>query len=211
MRRNLPLWLTIVGVLLLIPLIWLYSTQSLRAGDLGLALAPIHELPLEGLSNGGSATFTFSIPNDRRWMRIWRAWGDPGYAVVAVTPDRRTTYCFEKLGIDVQVTVGSDPTRTEAALEPLYGHSAQCMPIGIKFKAGPGDQVTIRTTTKAESTPRGYLLVVASWPPELKDRIVGLDINDELRRPIWVIGVAGLFCFGLASVWALKHRAPRPS
>ena len=206
--RHVHLWLASVGILLLTPLIWLYARPSLRAGDLSLALAPIYESSLENLSNNPSATFTLSIPSDIRWKRVWSALGDPGYVVAAVTADRRTTYCFEKLGIEVQVIVGSVPAQTEPALEPLYGHSAQCLPIGIKFKANPGDQVTIRTITKSDARPPGYMLVMANWTLELKDRIVALDLNEELRGPIWVIGATGFFCLGLAYVWALKRRAP---
>lgn len=198
--------LGLLGFLLVFPLAWLYFKPSVSAGDAAFAFAPLFQVPLKDLEEARFFERKFSIPADGRWKRIWRAWGDPGYVVAAISSDQRTTYCLDRLGIDLDVAVGSAPSRIESATEPLYGHLAECLPIGVKFEAHAGEQVTIKVRTKSGALPPGHLWVAAYWKSDIKDKLVGVSLDKEVRKPALVAGGVGLFLLVAACGLLLKRR-----
>src|SRR5579871_5683083 len=196
MRRRAELWLAVVGVVLLIPLVWLYSVPSLRPGDVPIAFRPLQDI---AVGSDLPVPLTVSIPDDPAWKRIRRAWGNPEYVVAVLAPDHNTTLCFNRFDLDVRVTSAGALRHIEDAIDPLYGQSAQCSPIGVKFAASAGELLELQISAKKDAVPRGYLIVVPYWTGVVKDQLVGLAIDEELRGPAKVLAIVGACCLALAS------------
>jgi hypothetical protein len=155
----------------------------LSPADVRTATVPLKTVSLQESSKNGSAVFSVRIPNDKSWQRIRAAWGDPGYLLSVVAPGRRTLLCFDKYNLDVRVSGDSGIIHSEPANSPLYGYSLDCVSVGVKFNASPGDLVELRVVFPGSlSKIPGNLMLCAYWGPEVKDRLVGLSIDQELRR-----------------------------
>ena len=159
------------------------TASSLSPADAQTVMMPLKVVPLEQIAKDGSIAFDIVVPSETSWKKIRAAWGDPGYLISIVSPDRRTLTCFDKHELDVRLSDDSGAIHSESANSPLYGYSSECINVGTKFNASPGDRVRLQVTYSGRPPQlRGDLMVTAYWGPEIKDKLVGLSINEELRH-----------------------------
>src|SRR5262249_23524179 len=128
MKKRLHVWLALLGVLLMLPAAWLWQSRSasLRPVEEHAAFERLATVPLSRIEERAPLRFTVAIPDNLHWKRIRRLWGDPGYIIAAISPDRKYMYCWNSLELDVQAMVGTERVALEPANYPLYGYSAQC-------------------------------------------------------------------------------------
>lgn len=205
MMRLLILITALLGLLLLVAVVWLYVRPPIDSNDAAFAFTPVYQIPLPELQQNRSLDRSFSIPAGDRWKRLFRAWGNPGYVVTAISSDQGTTYCLERLGIDVEVIVGSGLSQALPATDPLYAHRAECLPIGVKFEANADEPVTLKVTTRASSLPPGYLSINAYWKSDVKDKLVGVSLDRELRQPTLIAAGLGLLLVAVACALVLRR------
>jgi hypothetical protein len=191
MKKGIAVSVAVVALGLLLPSVWYLSSDSLRRGEEQAAFERVATVPLNQVESLGSLDLTVKVPDDADRRRIRRFWGDPGYLIAAVS-DRKHIYCFERLGLTIQARVLADKIALEAAKEPLYGYSAECQSDGLKFRAPPGATLQLHVVAEGDrDLPSGNLIVTGYWTGETKDRIVGMDLDDDLRKLSRLIAISG--------------------
>ncbi len=209
-RRLTGLFLSVIGVLLVIPQIWSSTKTSLRPGDETVAFTPLYRIGLENLDSG--ATFSVTIPDNEAWRRIRRAWGDPGYVIAPVSSDLQTMDCLDTWEIKVQATVDGQPLPTQMANSPPYGFSTSCSsPVGVQFNATPGSRVEVRIDKGKRGLASSEDLIVTSYRLDGKDKLVGIALDRELRVPFLLMAAVGILCLGGGGVFLVLVPASNSS
>ena len=183
--KGLMLTLFSVGFLSFVPGVFWLCGHGLSQDDAKAALGPLVEIPLDQLKNSGSAAVIVTIPNNAQWTRIRRAWGDPAYLIAAIEHPETSglVHCLDQLEIRVQATnqSGLIPLKTSKGCCP-YGLSSACPDSGLEFRATPGSDLTLHATSTAHSMPAGELIVLCYWKNNVKDKLVGISLDEDLRR-----------------------------
>lgn len=206
MKKRLHVWLAMLGLLLLMPAVWSSVFHPLRLGEEQAAFESLGAVSLNTIEMQGSCNLSVTAPNNSVWERIRRAWGDPGYIIAAVSSGGKHMYCFDRLGLHIQAAIGSEPIALEAATEPLYGYSAECGADGLKFRVPPGATVNVHITRQVpRDMPPGSLVVTGYWTGETKDRLVGLMLDEDLRKILNLLAVGG-FALVLSAAWLFLRR-----
>jgi hypothetical protein len=161
---------------------------------------------LTQLQKARSAAVVVTVPESVQWQRIRRGWGDPGYVLAAVSPQRGLIYCFDGLGIEVEVLRGGVRIPLATAAVPPYGFSTECGATGLKFNAPPGSELTIRVlATSDHPLPPGELVLITNWDYRAKDRIAGIMLDEELSEALRVTALIGLILI-LSAVCLVARR-----
>ena len=75
----------------------------------------------------------------------------------------------------------------------MYGYSAECPSYGLTFRAPPGFGIRLHIVAQGHSEmPAGDLVVTGYWTGETKDRLVGLQLDQELQRILDLIAIGGI-------------------
>ena len=198
--------LTVIGFLLLLPVaLWLFG-HDLSNDDAAAALSPLARIPLDQLGSTGSAVVVVTIPDNRQWARVRHGWGDPRYLIVAVENPRhdREILCLDKLGIQVTVSTKSGQIALKTARIWPYGYRGTFGESGLELEAKPGMDVTIRVGSPQGRMPVGELVLMCYWW-DVKDKLVGIGLNEELLTVSRVTAAAGTLLI-IVGVSLLKRR-----
>ncbi len=84
--RALRIVLVVVGLLLLVPLLWLPTFASKINEQ--RAFAPLASIPLARIGEQ-AIVLGVTAPNDADWLAIRNAWGDPGYLIAGVSQSKK--------------------------------------------------------------------------------------------------------------------------
>lgn len=187
----------------MVPTVWLFAKPKLKPGDTGIALKPIGVTPLGGLRTGSSfvRTLILSIPNDKAWRRIRRAWGDPTYLVAVLAVDQRTITCFNRLGLHLDISLRSRPVQSTISDHIPYGYLPKCASTGLEIHASPGDSLEIRISGTPDTVmlEMDTLAVVPYWSWGMtKDRLVGIELDKQLQPSFLLAGSIGATLFSLS-------------
>lgn len=210
MRKDLPLWLAALGILFLLPIIWRWISAPLKLGKEQVAFANFARASLRDVTPQRAVDLSVTIPDNALWKKIIREWGDPGYLIAAVSPERKLMYCFDRIGLSIQAAIHGKRILLEPASEPLYGYSTECEADGLKFRVRPGTTVNIHVSANgSRDTPPGDLIVTGYWTAKTKDHLVGLAIDRELRplQNLSAIGGAAMLAF---AAWLFVRRRGYP-
>jgi hypothetical protein len=192
-NRRISLWLAVAGVLLLVPGTYRYFTSpGLKQDDLSVAFSPLVRIPLHSVEHAGSASVVIKIPDNQQWTNIRRAWGTPAYILAAVSPEKHHLYCFDRQGFDAQVSRAGEVIALEVADHPIYGYSTDCKTNGLQFRAGPGTELLVRIAESSKRPlPSGEFIVTAYWGSEMKDNIVGVELDRLLAKLVGTLALIG--------------------
>lgn len=173
--------------------------SAVRADEIFAALKPIAEIPLRSIKATGSATLTFRPQS----TPVSRAWGEPDYAIVGRYRHNSGSYVYPfgslRLDLTLQVNATAVPLNPSARLP--YAYSCEtCADVGRSFAAQDGDEVELKVVAREPSSmPEGELLVKPTWDIAIKDKIVGIGLDDTLPQVAgwcaWTGG--GLVALGL--------------
>lgn len=210
------LWVGLIGILLFAPgawyWLWVWISDPVRTADTSVAFERLAEVPLNRADGGAVVEFTTTTPSGRIWNRITRDWGAPEFIIAAVSAGPKgDMHCLSELGVQVEATVGGQPIRLAAAERAPYGYSLRCHPAGLRFQTPPGTALRIRFQVSGK--PRGMidLIVEPYWGWNMKDRLVGLAIEEELhnvREITTAVGLAGLGLVTWASFLFSRRKTP---
>jgi hypothetical protein len=205
------LWVGTLGMALLLPavLYWgrVWISDPVRTPDAHTAFQRLASVPISQAERDAGTEITAVIPNDVSWRRIIRDWGDPGYFIGAVAPDRTDyIYCLQGLGAKVEATIGDRPLALEPAFVP-YLYSVDCPPAhaGLMFRAPPGAVVKIHVTVIGQHHQLADLVVQPYWRGEAKDRLVGVYMRDDLQPIVNKLGLGGLITIAVAVLLFLRR------
>jgi hypothetical protein len=171
------------GLVLIAPITWLGRTATIHPDDEDAVFAQLADVPLESIQTRGEGDVVFTTPSNAHWDRVRKAWGDPGYILAAFSPKDKVIYCFQRLGLTVDIVADGKPLATTGATEPLYGYSSECRDEGVAFTAPPGTKVEAHLSEVAgNSLPAGNIVVESYWTMDVKDHLVGAVIDEEFRE-----------------------------
>lgn len=171
-----PLWLSAIGGVLVLPgVMWIAGSGTrLNDDDVSTALKPITRIHLDRI-DAKPLSVTLIIPNTDRWARIRHAWGEPEFVFSATGPTERFALCLPEMGVRIELR---DQTGRAVALRPgsgPYGYSTKCESSSLRFRAAVGAELTLEVTKTGEgasTVPAGDLIVVGDWF-NTKDKLVG--------------------------------------
>lgn len=208
MRRFFPAVLTALGVLLLLPLVWMKHVSPLRPDEEGKALEPIAKIAMKRIREERSLEVSLKIPDDPVWKRIRKAWGNPGYIIAFVAPSSRMFLrCFDRQSFGVRVTEQGRPIPLAWIAWFPYGYSANCQPEGLSFRAAPGSVLRIEVNARPNlEVPDGELIITPHWAVATKDRLVGIAIEEEITPYFDFLAVCGIVAILLAAVLMFQRR-----
>jgi hypothetical protein len=212
--NSLPLWLSTIGGLLVIPgVLWVPGTGArLTEGDVSSALQPLARIHFGGVFEKPQSV-NFVVPGTTHWTRVRQAWGEPELVFSAVDPTGRIALCLPEMPLRIEL---SDSTGRVIALRPgsaPYGYSADCERSSLRFRAAAGDELTLKVTKSGEGASKarvGDLIVKADWF-NLKDKFVGVYLDkdvDSLRK--WPLLAGSLFLLSGATVF-IRNRVRQHS
>ncbi|MBI3682191.1 MAG: hypothetical protein HY235_17565 [Acidobacteria bacterium] len=200
--KRISLSLAISGLFLLVPGAYHSLSIKLTGNDSSAALSKLARISLEHLAAERTATMSATIPDSGQWERIRRDWGDPGYLVAAVDLKGKTAFCFDTLGLQVDVIHKGNLVPVETASEPPYGYSAACRIIGVSFRVKPSADVFIRASVPAQRPmPPGELVLLAYWGAATKDRIASIRQEERREHVFGVLATIG-FALIVCAAWA---------
>jgi hypothetical protein len=152
--------------------------SDISAEDASAALAPIAKVPLSSLSLTGSTSAQFEI----KPTKAWDGWGAPAYIVLGRAHSKDSSVIpFDSIGIEVQLTIDNEPVALNETKHVPYGYSSNTLDIGRVFSPRPGTaQFTVRRRPP-ESLRDADLVVVPDWNVAIKDKLVGIELSEELR------------------------------
>jgi len=179
----------------------------LRLGEEAPAFEHLADIPLSQIALNGTIDFRVTAPDDPRWKRVRRFWGDDGYIIAAISPKHRSMYCFESLGLRVRATTGTQQVGLERPTNVLYGYSPECENIGLRFRVPPGVTVQLHIESQqGKPMLTGELIVTSFWTGVMKDRIVGLTLAEDFRKIYRVFAICGVLILGFAGwLWLLQE------
>lgn len=185
---------------------------DLPAGDEAAALAPLAAMPLEAIEARPFQVLGVAVPATAQWRRIRRAWGEPELVVSAVWFGTGTAYCLAELGLAIEARRGEKAVAL-APSGPRYGYSTRYRPgcgggsLRVRNEAGANLLLTI-TRTAQGPLPPGELVVECDWP-NLKDKLVGASINEQLHPYAERAMIGGIVLMAVAAwVWRVARRGP---
>ena len=179
-------------------------TRDLSQADASVALANVAEIDLKRIGSADPLALSLIIPDTPQWVRIRKKWGVPDFLIAAISAGRRSCYCLTELPLSITVVRGEDRIPLQPS-SPPYGYSSEC-PMGAgKINAAPGTRVTVSVAKRtSEPLPAGKLIIVNNWP-DVKDKLVGIALDQELRRVSNVAVVCGSALILVAAIrWYLK-------
>ncbi len=207
--RRFEAWLAVVGVALLAPAIWRLADPPIDSEDAAEAYATFRSIPLPEISDKGSADILFEVPNSRQWERIRNAWGDPGYLLAAFRTPKREIYCWNDLGLKVQVLEANKAVPLREVKTSRNELSSKCSIDGVSFRATPGSKIRIIVSTARDKRPRDADLELRmNWDGKTKDRSVGVSIDSDIQTLVQFCGAVGAILFG-SSAFVFLRRKPR--
>jgi hypothetical protein len=166
MARQRLFWsisLTVSGIGLMLPALFLSGLPSASREDWDLASAPVARIPLDSLQRTRAASVVFRVPAEDQWARIRRSWGDPGYRICAVTPDpSEAVLPWDSLGIAIVGTTALGPLAMAHA--GAFEGATRSTDTSVAFRAKPGEKVRLDVTVRPSVVlPAGELTVAPNW------------------------------------------------
>ena len=199
MKANcLPVSAAAVGCLLFVPWILWHAESSthLSKEDAAVALCPVLQISV-GIADQGPVRATFTIPQSQTWARIRKVWGEPEFVISGVSRRGMFALCLPEMPLHIEL---SDANGSMIPVHPgraPYSYSDDCALSSLRFNAELGRKLGIRIAeTASEATSIDKLIVIADWYGT-KDKIVGVDLNQDIGTL-----VTGLFGLGLMLVLA---------
>ncbi len=205
--KRLPAFLAFAGLLLTLPAACLLRAPKLRSSDFEAAFGRVASGSLGGLGARQAVDLAAISSDTGRWRRVTDAWGDPGYIVAVLAPGGKSIDCLSDLHLDVEVTIDRRPAELKDATEPVYGYSSRCRSEGFRFLAPPGAAIKIHVVAEQDQAEAGAELVILHyWSWDVKDRIVGVDLHEDLMRVEGFSGVAGVVLLALGLILSMRGR-----
>jgi len=98
--KRLPLWLSAIGGLLVLPGVLWFGGSGTRPNndDVSSALKPLTRIHLDSIDEK-PLSVALIIPNTARWTRIRKAWGEPEFVFSAIDPTGRFAQCLPEMGM----------------------------------------------------------------------------------------------------------------
>ena len=197
-----------IGIALLVFAVWLETPREerLSAEEERIAFAPLCRFPL---SHGDNEPLTarMRLPDTVQWRKIRRLWGEPDVVVTAVGTAKHLAICLPKSPLRVEI-VG--PSMRAIPLRPgtaPYGYSALCESSSLRFRAAPGDELTVEVTSPQSNESGADELIVQSDWFNTKDKIVGEDFNRDFANfARWIATLGLVFCLSSLGLF-LKTRS----
>lgn len=208
----------------MIPRLALLASPGLTGEEIEESMKPIILFSLRDLERDRRMAVPFKVPSSGLWARVRERLGnDPGYFIGArSTSSKSAMVCFERSVLRFEVKRRNVPLDSEEfVFAPFPYHTpytppeeradhVACEATGIHFRAMPGDVIDVEVLLqRGAMLPEGEVCV---WPyrgTALKDKLVGADIDAEIR-PVSRITTpmgAGLLAFGLLrSLFARRRR-----
>ena len=183
-------FLLIFGVLIVVSATWCWHLLLLRPDPqvAWFALLPRMQMSVSQIA-GHKSELNF-IKNDA----YPKSWGNPDLVIAAVSTDRHLQYCFDA----VEVTVlGGPQLKNLGRSELIYGYGSaydlSCQSVGRKFRLEPGETASMQLAVTDNTLPPDAAVVVMQTWADTKDKLVGVDIDQDLIKVAkWSI-IAGLF------------------
>ncbi len=199
-----------VGLLLLLPEAWYLISGPARPDDARVAFENLVEIPVSQLQEQYSVNVSVPAPNNPAWKRIMRGWGEPSYTIALLSSTGNYQYCFDK--VNVKVSQEDRQLNLEHA-NWIYGVSSsdydkfpqECKSEGETFRVRPGSIVQIQLAAKGDQLPHGANIIVRPVWYYTKDKLVGLDLDEDLHRIARWVAVSGLGMMLLAGLLFVKH------
>ena len=206
-------WLLLTfGVLLVVSATWCWHLLLLHPDpqEAWFALQPRVRMPVSQIAGQKSE---LNFITDEAYSRIRSSWGDPDLVIAAVSVDHHLRYCFDS----VAVTVLSGPQLKDLGLSGgIYGYSSaydsSCHSIGRRFRLKSGETASMQLGITGSALPSDAEVVVMWTWADTKDKLVGVDIDQDLIQVAkWSI-IAGLFviAFSIFLFIRSKHKSPIP-
>jgi hypothetical protein len=190
--KRLPLWLGIIGTLLLVPgALWVASSRNrLSDDDARITSQPLNRIHIGGIDQR-QISATLVIPNTKQWTKIRKIWGEPEFVISVLDTAGRITLCLPELPVRIELI---DPTGSVIPLQPgagPYGSSPACESSSLRFHAAPGNELTLKLAgTRPGAVPTGDLIVVNDWF-NTKDKLVGLYLDEFIESFVKWLAVLG--------------------
>lgn len=220
--------------------------NAVSPSDADAALLPLVSVPLSEITEHGKQ-LKFATRSDAAWRRVTRNWGEPFYVIFAARPSPSVdVYCLADLGLGVAAQLGGNPLPLEITQTPPYGLSSSCAPVGLRFRAPSGATVTVRVfkqpgprqarrslnravgpengdrplpiPSARVPEPAGNLVVMPDWSWEMKDKLVGVAIDQGLhtleKALAWTaccLILSGLLLSAVSARQSPIHRSPPPT
>jgi hypothetical protein len=101
-------------------------------------------------------------------------------------------HCLDQFGIQIEVTKQGGRVPLKPAKGAPYGYTATCPESGLEFQAAPGVDLTIRATSPRHPMPAGELVLMCYWKNNVKDKMVGIMLDEDLWRISRITAPIGL-------------------
>jgi len=204
-----------IGRLLLIPGLFYFLFKPVRWNESSVAFKNLAEVPAVELRQKHTLNMTVVVPDTAVWRHVRRSWGDPKYEIALVSlPDDQ--YCFA--GIHVNATERDQRLVLQDA-GWMYGFGTgqpfpwECHSFGQAFRTVPGS--TVNVTLTSEQFGPGEMIVVRPVWDKTKDKLVGVDLDEDIRmilRWMLLVGLAATALAGLifaCEKFLRRRAAPR--
>ena len=175
----------------LLAISWRIDRSRVDVAAIAAAIKPLAEDSLTAQPDRAQS-LTIEIPNTPAWTEMRREFGDPDYLIARSARAERLE-CLDQAELDVKAkAIDLTTVRLGPARHVPYGYSADCANIGYTFRALPGTSVQLTIACQTEPVcPSGDILVIADWPGDIKDKIVGADLREGLTVPVRMTVIAG--------------------
>jgi hypothetical protein len=191
--------LILIALLLTLPAAFTSGVFGPTAEDAELAVTPAVRLPLDALKRAGSASVIFEVPAGVQWTRIRDEWGDPDYVVFGVARSNGSVVSWSSLGVAVTASIAGRSLPVEPATAAAYGYSSGAQDPGVVIRPAPGARVRVDfAASNPDPGPATEIVVKPEWPG-MKDRLVGVTLNLNLRPHIRAASVCGVLLLAVAA------------
>ena len=206
MRRFVPITLAVIGLLVLVPGVFLliFIPTGLNPADEAVALAPLTSIPLDRVENQLSTEVKVVIPYTAQWTRIRAEWGKPEFIVSAVSSEHLLAWCLAELRIEIKVSHHGNLVPAAVSYPP-YGYSG-CENGSLRFGVDPGTDELRLSISKSGflPLPSGRIIIVADWR-DTKGNLVGDSLDAGLRPLAIAASLAGVILIALAAFFQWRR------
>ena len=195
-----------IGFLLLVPGLAWFFYNPVGPDEASVVFKDLAAVPAADLRQKRMVNVSVTAPDDRVWRHIRHKWGEPQYEIALASPLKEHQFCFDGIS-----ATASEAGR-ELNLEPgtwMYGFgmdelfARQCQSVGSIFRARPGSRVNV-TLTAGDQFASGESIVVRPVWYNTKDKLVGVDIDKDIRTIVTWPFLVGLGLCLLAGVLFLQ-------
>jgi hypothetical protein len=106
-------------------------------------------------------------------------------------------------------SVGKGTKSRLISKNPPYGYSSDCKRSSLAFQAAPGPELAVTITKSGDRPlPSGDLIIVSNWP-NTKDKLVGISLDEKLRRILTATSSVGVVLMVIAVGILVRRRSLR--